>query len=56
MTLVAYTTDATACTMTVDGRIFVYSGPETTIYTMAPGAAAMFELLIAAHDPTANEA
>jgi hypothetical protein len=56
MTLMAYTTDATVCTMTVDGRTFVYSGPETTIYTMPPGTATMFELLIAAHNPMADEA
>lgn len=56
MTLMAYTSDATVCTMTVDGRTCVYSGTDTTVYTMAPGTATMFELLIAAHNHTADAA
>ncbi|MGW4215375.1 hypothetical protein ACWEIJ_45905 [Lentzea sp. NPDC004789] len=42
--------------MTVDTRVVSCSGTRVNVYTMMPGAAAMFELLIAAHNHDSDEA
>lgn len=49
MTLMAYTDGSTPRPMTADGRNLVYAGEGTSVFTMAAGATAMFELLVAAH-------
>jgi hypothetical protein len=55
ITLAAKSVDGGRQIMTVDAGTLSCSGPRVNVYTMTPGCAAIFELLIAAHNHHVDE-